>query len=281
QTAVRLGIDLGGVQPAHPDSPIDRADVERHVRERLADAPTTEVRAARAPAGHGEAPLLQEPTQRIPLTGMRGRIADRMHASLSEMAQLTLTMDASMDAVVAHRSTFEGATRPGYTDYVIAAAARALREHPVINSQIADGAVNLLGEINVGVAVALDGGLVVPVLHRADQLDFEELCSRTTGLAAAARGGALAMADIEGGTFSVTALGMYGVDAFTPVINPPNTAILGVGRLRDDIRWVDDNPIRSKTLTLSLTWDHRAYDGAPAAEFTAAVRDHLERWPST
>jgi pyruvate dehydrogenase E2 component (dihydrolipoamide acetyltransferase) len=95
-------------------------------------------------------------------------------------------------------------------------------------------------------------------------------------LAEAARAGKLKLDDLEGGTFSVTALGMYGVDGFTPVINAPNTAILGVGRLRDETVWVDDTPRRTTVLTLSLTWDHRAFDGAPAAEFTRSIRQHLE-----
>ena len=203
-----------------------------------------------------------------------------MHDSLREMAQLTLTMDAVMDAVIEDRNNGRHETKPGFTDYVIAAAAAALEEHPLVNSQIAGGAVNLLPEINVGMAVAVDGGLVVPVVSRANERSLADLGAETTRLATAARDGALALADLEGGTFSVTALGMYGVDAFTPVINPPNAAILGVGRLRDDTRWEGDTPVRTTVLTLSLTWDHRAFDGAPAAEFAASVRDRLEQWGS-
>jgi pyruvate dehydrogenase E2 component (dihydrolipoamide acetyltransferase) len=216
----------------------------------------------------------------VPMTGMRGTIAGRMHASLQQMAQLTLTMDVVMDAVIRDRSDGDYDTRPGYTDYVIAAVAGALGDHPVVNSQIAGDELALLPEINVGMAVAIDGGLMVPVVHGADTLTIDELNTETTRLAGAARDGGLALTDLEGGTFSVTALGMFGVDAFTPVINPPNTGILGVGRLRDGVRW--DGAVAAKTtlLTLSLTWDHRAFDGAPAAEFVAAVRDRLENWGS-
>lgn len=271
QTAERLGVDLGDVEPSRADGRVDRADVERHVRDHLAGADRSAPEVA-------EAPLLQEPTDRIPLAGMRGTIARRMHESLSQMAQLTLTMDVRMDAVVAHRSAAEPDSRPGYTDYVVAAVAQALRQHPLVNSQVARGAVNLLPEVNVGLAVAIEGGLVVPVVHGADRLGFRELCAETKRLADAARSGALALGELEGGTFSVTALGMYGVDTFTPVINPPNTAVLGVGRLRDSVRFQDGVPVPGKALTLSLTWDHRAYDGAPAAEFTATVRDLLENW---
>ena len=271
-----LGLDLAEVRAAGPDPRVVRADVARHARERLASADPA--RAAPAPAPIIEPPLAQTPAAVVPMTGMRGTIAGRMHASLQEMAQLTLTMDVAMDAVVHDRADGGHETKPGYTDYVVVAVAEALREHPLVNSQIHDGRLALLPEVNVGVAIALEGGLVVPVVKAADTLPLEELSRETTRLATAARAGELSRDDIEGGTFSVTALGMYGVDAFTPVINPPNTAILGVGRLRDGVRWDGDVTTRTTLLTLSLTWDHRAFDGAPAAEFTAAVRDRLETW---
>lgn len=272
QLASLLGVDLGQVVAAGPDPSISRADVAAHVRARLASG---------QPITPPPVPLLQTPSSTIPLTGMRGTIAGRMHASLQEMAQLTLTMDVVMDEVVHDRSARDREGRPGYTDYVIAAVAAALREHPVVNSQISGDDVALLPTINVGMAVALDGGLVVPVVHETDTLTIEDLSDATTRLATAARDGKLTLDELEGGTFSVTALGMFGVDAFTPVINPPNTAILGVGRLRDSVRWDGDKPEKTTTLTLSLTWDHRAFDGAPAAEFAASVRNHLETWGST
>jgi pyruvate dehydrogenase E2 component (dihydrolipoamide acetyltransferase) len=265
-----LGVDLAAVPSYGPDPRIDRADVARYARERLT--------AGDSPTPGTEVPLLQTPSELRPMTGMRGTIASRMHASLREMAQLTLTMDVVMDAVAHDRSQGGRATTPGYTDYVVAAVASALGDHPVVNSQIAGGQLALLPEINVGVAIALEGGLVVPVVQRADALSIAELSAETTRLATAARSGGLSLADLEGGTFSVTALGMYGVDVFTPVINPPNTAILGVGRLREGIRWDGDVATKTTLLTLSLTWDHRAFDGAPAAEFTAGVRDRLEQW---
>jgi pyruvate dehydrogenase E2 component (dihydrolipoamide acetyltransferase) len=206
------------------------------------------------------------------MSGMRGTIAKRMHASLQQMAQLTLTMDAEMDAVVADRESRKGRPIvPGFTDYVIAACARALRQHGIVNSQVTDDGIALLPEVHVGMAVALDEGLVVPVVRDADHLDLEALAAETKRLAAAARSGSLALADLEGGTFSVSALGMFGVDAFTPVINPPNTAIMGVGRLRKDVVLDGDQVSNRTRLTLSFTWDHRVFDGAPAAEFTQTV----------
>jgi len=228
------------------------------------------------------------------MRGMRGVIAERMSASLRSMAQLTLTMDVDMSAVVAERAALVEAARgddaderdgdadavaavvPGYTDYVIAAAAAALGRHPRVNSQVTDDAVALLGDIHVGLAVALDDGLLVPVVRHADRLSLDEIASETTRLAAGARDGTLGYDDYQGATFTVTALGMFGVDAFTPIINSPNTAILGVGRIRDETDWSADVPAALPTLTLSLTWDHRAFDGAPAARFAGAVRDWLE-----
>jgi pyruvate dehydrogenase E2 component (dihydrolipoamide acetyltransferase) len=126
-------------------------------------------------------------------------------------------------------------------------------------------------------AVALDNGLIVPVIHDAVGLDLDQLSAESTRLATAARVGSLDLADLEGGTFSVSTLGGFGVDGFTPVINPPNTAILGVGRLRDDLKLTAKGRVKAtKRLTLSLTWDHRAFDGAPAAAFCRTIVELLD-----
>lgn len=260
QVADLLGIDLSTVPVDPADGRVTRDAVARHVRALLA-VPTKEPTPAIELA-----PAMQAPSEMIRLSGIRGTIATRMHASLQQMAQLTLTMDADMSAVLSDRSRRKGTEPhpPGVTDYVLAASARALRDNPRVNAQITDGGIALLPGIHVGLAVALDEGLIVPVVRDADRRSLEEIAPETTRLAEAARAGTLGPDDVQGGTFSVTALGMFGVDAFTPVINPPNVAILGVGRIRDD-----------GNMTLSLTWDHRAFDGAPAAQFTKSVCDHL------
>lgn len=208
------------------------------------------------------------------MAGMRGTIASRMTQSLRDMAQLTLTVDADADAIVADRTARRAsgaAVIPGYTDYVIAAVARALQRHPHVNSQVTPEGIAVLPAIHIGMAVALEKGLVVPVVRDPLERTLEDLAAETTRLAEAARAGRLGLADYEGGTFSVTALGSYGVDAFTPVINPPNAAILGVGRIREDVAWDGDTPRRARRMVLSLTWDHRVFDGAPAAEFAQEV----------
>lgn len=274
-----VGLDLRAhtVRSTAPDGRISREDVAAHVRGLLAGGGATAAAQSVAP------PASQEPTEIVALKGMRGTIASRMRASLQDMAQLTLMMDADMDAVVADRNARKagGAIVPSFTDYVIAACARALREHPRVNSQVTPDGIALLPRVNVGMAVALDEGLVVPVVPDTDVLGLADLAPKTAALADAARRGALKLTDYEGGTFSVSTLGMFGVDGFTPVINPPNAAIMGVGRLRDDVAWADDGVLRRvKRLTLSLTWDHRVFDGAPAAEFVRTVTRFLDD-PST
>lgn len=288
QLADLLGVDIGEVPASSPDLRVTREDVAAHVRRRLAAAsgPPAPSSPASFPAPPAPAPappasaaaLQQPPTKVIPFKGMRRTIARRMHQSLQEMAQLTLILDADMTGVIEDRRRRQeaGGTVPGFTDYVIAAAAAALREHPYANSQITDDGVALLPDVHIGMAVALDAGLIVPVIRHADQLDIGAVAAVTARLAAAARSGKLSPDEVRGGTFTVTAMGMYGVDAFTPVINPPNTAILGAGRVRDSVKWDGASPRRTSVLTLSLTWDHRAFDGAPAAQFASAVRNWLE-----
>ena len=277
-----LGVDLTEVPIDPIEQRITKDSVAHHVRSLIAGgAPTapSEPNATLLPA-------LQEPSETIRLSGMRGTIAKRMHESLRQMAQLTLFMDADLDAVVADRERRKrSGPAPSYTDYIIAAAARALGEHPLVNSQITDDGVALLPVAHVGMAVALDGGLIVPVIRDTAALDLDTLSVESSRLAEAARAGSLDLTDLEGGTFSVSTLGMYGVDGFTPVINPPNTAILGVGRLRDDVvvgtkakkakKGMAPKLSTTKRLTLSLTWDHRAFDGAPAAAFCKTIADLL------
>jgi pyruvate dehydrogenase E2 component (dihydrolipoamide acetyltransferase) len=271
QLADLLGVDLAAVAPDPTDGRVSRDGVAAHVRHLLSAARPTAAAASSAPSTELP-PASQTPSSVKRMSGMRGTIAKRMHASLQQMAQLTLTMDAEMDAVIADRESRKARPIvPGFTDYVIAACARALRQHGIVNSQVTDDGIALLPEVHVGMAVALDEGLVVPVVRNADHLDLEALAAETKRLATAARSGSLGLGDLEGGTFSVSALGMFGVDAFTPVINPPNTAIMGVGRLRKDVV-LDGDQVGNRTrLTLSFTWDHRVFDGAPAAEFTQTV----------
>jgi len=260
--AVAAGVDLGAV-PAGPGGKIRRADV-------IAAA----ARQGAAPPGL--------PAQVIPLTGMRGVIASRMHASLQEMAQLTLGTDATMDAAVDLRARLKeqwsaaGIAVPTITDFIVRAAALALVRHPRLNASVQEQSILVQSDINVGIAVALDDGLIVPVVKNADQLPLSSIAAETKRLAAGSRTGKLALPDLEGGTFTVSTLGSFGIDFFTPVVTPGQVAILGVGRLRESVRWDGATPVRTQVLTLSLTFDHRAVDGAPAADYLRAVVDQLQ-----
>ena len=212
---------------------------------------------------------------------MRKTIANRMYESLQNMAQLTMDMDVDMDAAVSLRTELvrqweADGVRPSYTDMVVRAVARALTEHPLMNARFGETEIALLDEVNVGMAVAVPDGLVVPVIRGADELSLAGISREAGRLAAAARDGRLTMDDFADGTFTVSALGQFGVDSFTPIINAPQAGILGVNRLRDDVAWDGDTPVRCKRMRLSLTWDHRVLDGAPAAQFLAGVRDLLE-----
>ena len=262
--AAAAGVDLTAVVGTGPGGKILRSDVAA---------------AAARPAPEGT-----PETSVIPLTGMRRVIATRMHASLQEMAQLTLGTEATMDAAVVLRAQLKeqwqqaGIPVPTITDLVVRAAALALREHPRLNASVHDDAIHIQPEINVGLAVALEEGLMVPVLKRADLLPLSAIAAESRRLAQAARAGRLTLPELEGGTFTVSTLGSFGIDFFTPVITPGQVAILGVGRLRDSVRWAGENgtaPVRTQVLTLSVTFDHRAVDGAPAAEYLRSVAARL------
>jgi len=289
QLADLLGVDLSLVPYDATDGRVTKEGVAAFVRAQLADsrtpsAPATPATPAISTTTSTLAPASQTPTSIKKMSGMRGTIAKRMQSSLQDMAQLTLHMDADLDAIVEDRETRKSSSDasnssnslPGFTDYVIAAAARALKLHPIVNSQVTAEGIALLPEIHVSMAVALNEGLIVPVIKNTTSLDLASLASETKRLSGAAREGKLGLAELEGGTFSVSTLGMFGVDGFTPVINPPNTAILGVGRLRDDVVVSKKGKVSTvKRMTLSLTWDHRVFDGAPAAEFCKSIVDLL------
>jgi pyruvate dehydrogenase E2 component (dihydrolipoamide acetyltransferase) len=265
--ATVAGVDLAAVAGTGPGGKVLRADVAAATRPAPASA------AATVP--ESTAPSIQQSV--IPLTGMRGVIATRMHASLQEMAQLTLGTEATMDAAMALRAQLKEQWQqaPTITDLVVRAAALALREHPRLNASVHDNAIHVQPEINVGLAVALEEGLMVPVLKRADQLPLSAMAAETRRLAQAARTGKLTLPELEGGTFTVSTLGSFGIDFFTPVISQGQVAILGVGRLRDSVRWEGTTPVKTQVLTLSITFDHRAVDGAPAAEYLRSVVSRL------
>ncbi len=252
--AEQKGVNIAAIKGSGPGGRIVEADIE-------AAAMTSSTSIA------GET---------IALKGMRKTIAQRMFTSLQSSAQLTMDMEASMDDAVRLRESlideWQGEQiRPTYTDLVVKAVAKALKSHPLMNSQLGETEITLLSDIHVGIAVAVPDGLVAPVIRNADELSVKEIAVESSRLATFARNGTLGLDDYAGGTFTISALGMYGVDSFTPIINTPQAGILGVNRIFDGVAWDGDKPLKAKKMNLSLTWDHRVLDGAPAAEFLAQV----------
>ena len=264
--AAEKNIDLATVEGTGPRGRVTREDVEK-----AAAAPT--------PAAVQETAEPAAATS-VPLRGMRKTIAERMAASLRESAQLTMDMEVAMDEAVKLRRSliaeWADDVRVTYTDLVLLAATKALGKHPRMNAALLNDAIARFDAVHIGVAVALDEGLIVPVIHNAQAKGLKAIATASADLAKRAREGALTVDDVEGGTFTVTSLGMFGVDGFTPILNPPQAGILGVGRIYEGVAWDGDTPVKAARMRLSLTWDHRVLDGAPAAEFLATVRDYLQ-----
>ena len=268
--AAELNVDLAAVAGTGPRGRITKEDVENAAQ--AAPPPRQETARKEAPGGTPNV---------APLRGMRKTIAERMYASLRESAQLTMDMEVDMDAAVKLRRDLNAewesdGLRVTYTDLVLAAAGKALRKHPAMNAALIDNAIVRYEQVHIGLAVALAEGLIVPVINDAGGKALKEIALASAALAERARQGSLTVDDVEGGTFTVTSLGMYGVDGFTPILNPPQAGILGVGRIYDGVRWDGQTPVKTARMRLSLTWDHRVLDGAPAAQFLAAVRTYLE-----
>lgn len=255
------GIDLDRVTGSGPRGRITREDVQKIIDGGGQSAP-----------GATPAPSADE-TQ--PLRGMRKVIAERMHQSLQGSAQLTITSEVDVSQLIDRRQAVRQEFGATYTDFIVQACAHALRQHPRMNATLEDGTLRLNRGIHVGVAVALDEGLIVPVIRDTDRKSIEEVAGEAKTLAEKARAGQLTLEDVSGGTFTVSNLGMYGVDAFTPILNTPQTGILGVGRIVEKPALYRGEIAKRPTMVLSLTFDHRVIDGAPAGAFLQTVADLL------
>jgi pyruvate dehydrogenase E2 component (dihydrolipoamide acetyltransferase) len=259
--AAELNVDVETVQGTGPGGRITREDVER-----AASAGKT---AAQRPA---TAPLPSAaPAQRAALRGTRRTIAERMHSSLRDTAQITITTEADVNAATELRAHLKQSFDVTYTDMLVHAAARALVRHPRMNSRLEGAELVTPGEVNVGIAVALEEGLIVPVIKDAARKRLRDIAVESRGLGERAHAGGLKLEDVTGGTFTVTNLGTYGIDAFTPILNQGETGILGVGRIVEKPAVYRGEIARRAMMTLSLTFDHRVIDGAPAARFLATV----------
>jgi pyruvate dehydrogenase E2 component (dihydrolipoamide acetyltransferase) len=269
------GIDLQAVNGSGPGGRIMEEDVQRVLDGRGDHGKTAP--PVSGTASTGEDRNVAGGQQRvIPLTGMRGVIARRMLQSLQTSAQLTLISEADITDLVKQRKSLAEQFDLTYTNVLIRAAALALKKNPRLNATIVGDEIHILPEIHVGVAVALDDGLVVPVVRNADRKTLNTIAQEVAEFAQRARSGKLMMAEITGGTFTVTNLGSFGIDAFTPILNPPEAAILGVGRIVERLTRRDSDLVWRQMIVLSLTVDHRVVDGAPAALFLQTLRESLE-----
>ena len=263
--AKEFGLDLASISGSGPDGRIVRDDVLQATDEIPAHVFRTEPAASEV----------------IEFSGIRKIIAERMTLSVQTNASVTLHTEVDATTLVELRGLFNEELQKRdinltYTDLIVKIVANALREHPRINATLTDDGIHLLTDINIGVAVALEDGLVVPVVRNVDKIGLAAISEQIKTLAEKARSNQLTPGEMQDGTFTLTNLGNFGVDTFTPIINPPECAILGVGRIvKKPVVHNDEIAIRHM-LTLSLTFDHRVVDGAPAAQFLQTVSQYIQ-----
>ncbi|MGB9867495.1 MAG: dihydrolipoamide acetyltransferase family protein [Bacillota bacterium] len=226
-------------------------------------------------------PSEEKPTV-VPVQGIRAIIAERMSKSARETARVTLVSEVRVDRLktlkdaISTRLMEKKGVKVTYTDLIVWAAAHALRNHPNCNASWVGDHLEIKPCVNIGVAVDIDDGLVVPVIRDADKKSISEIAEIRERLVGSARSGRLSPSDLEGGTFTVTNLGTYGVDFFTPIINLPESLILGVGRIMERPIVEDGRVVPGLTVYLSLVFDHRVVDGAPAARLLQEISSILE-----
>jgi len=247
------GIDLSLVKGSGPEGRIVEEDVKRLIKEVL-----------------GVLPKVKEI---IPLTGFRKISAERVSTSFKTAPHSTVTMEVD----VSKAKTLHDKLHVSYTTILVKAVAEALKEQPIINSTLENNQIKIFEDVNVGVAVATEKGLIVPVIRNADDKSLEEIDKAIKKLTEKAKEGKLTKDELAGGTFTITNLGMFGVEFFTPIINPPEAAILGVGRIREKPVVVNREIKTKPVMTLSLTFDHRIMDGVPAAKFLGKVKEKIEK----
>jgi pyruvate dehydrogenase E2 component (dihydrolipoamide acetyltransferase) len=264
------GVDLSQLSGSGPGGRIVKADVT------AAGAPTAAEAAGPPPppsrtAGNKGAVTVQEPSR------IQTQIAQRMAESKATIPDFTLRTEVDMDQTVAMRNQLHSDPVPTYNDMVLRACALALREHPRANGGYRDGVFELYERINLGIAVATADSLIVPTVFDADRKSLLEIARESRALAERVRRAEITPAELSGGTFTVSNLGMYGVGSFHAIINPPQAAILAVGEVRETPVVRDGQIVAGRRMTIALTCDHRILYGAPAAEFLRRVRQLLEQ----
>ncbi|RJS80151.1 2-oxo acid dehydrogenase subunit E2 [Candidatus Bathyarchaeota archaeon] len=271
--AKEKGVDLTQVTGTGPGGRITKEDVLRYLASKA---------AAVAPAPPMPVAKPAEEVHVIPMTSMRKAIARKMVYSKTNIPHFYISTEVDMTEAVKMRqsliSTIEAKTgvRLSFTHMLVKAAAMALKEFPQINAVYDGENIKLLGDINIGIAVGLEDGLIVPVLKNADKMSLIQIASEASRLIASAREKRLREDEFVGGTFTISNLGAFDVDSFIAIINPPETAILAVGRIKEKPAVVDNKIEIRKMMTLTLSADHRVVDGVLAAKFLQRVKALLE-----
>jgi pyruvate dehydrogenase E2 component (dihydrolipoamide acetyltransferase) len=264
RAAAEMGVPIESVSGSGPYGRIYLSDIlEMEPEETAAEPPSPE-------------PIVREPLSRIRRLG-----AERTALSFSEVPHFYLTRDLEADRLVElqERLGRRMDPAPSLTELIALAVSRTLKDHPRLNARYAgDGELEIREHVNLGIAVATQAGLVVPVLQRADALPLRELTPRVKGLIRRAREGKLSPEELSGGTFTLSNLGMMGIDSFNAIINAPEAAILAVGRIRRVPEWEDEKWVPKRVISGTLSVDHRVADGADGARFLADLQAALSDW---
>ena len=263
------GIDLGLIAGSGPGGRVVRADVLKAIEKGVP------AKAASAPAAvAGE---LLSVVQEIPIAGVRKVIFKNMHLSLATQAQLTLHTEASAEAMMRLRSRLNAAgAKVSYNAVIVKVIAQALRQHPLVNASSDGEVIKVWRQVHVGVAMDQGRGLIVPKVRYADTKSIREIAADLDRLIEAAQANCLSLDDLTLGTFTLTNLGAWDIDDFTPIVNHPESAILGVGRIVEKPVARDGQVVVEPRLSLSLSFDHRIIDGAPGAAFLKTIKDLIE-----
>ena len=264
--AEEKGIELGNVKGSGPDGRIIKRDIEEYKPE-----------DAKAPAASAVSYGSQE-SEDVKISQMRKTIARRLSESKFTNPHFYETIDIDMEAAMEARSKMNETSdvKISFNDIVVKACAAALRRHPDVNTSWLDDVIRKHGDVHVAVAVAIDEGLMTPVIRHTDQKTLSQISSETRELAEAARNRKLQPEQMEGSTFTISNLGMFGIEEFTAIINPPNACILAVGAIRDVPVVKNGEVVPGKRMKVTLSSDHRVVDGAKAAQFLNTLRQMLE-----
>ena len=266
------GLDLASISGSGHDSKIMKQDVAMKLQEQAAPGASVATAATLASTASEPAVLVK------PLKGIRKIIAERMLKSHLEIPPVTLNVKADVTELAKLREQINSAAAVKFTynDFILKACAIALKAYPMINSSLAGNEIIQKEAINIGMAVALEDGLTVPVIKNTDRLSMSDLSATAKELSAKARSGSLSLDDLQGGTFTVSNLGAFDVISFNPIINQPESAILGVCAIEDVLKMIDGKIEVRKIMGLSLTFDHRIIDGALGAMFVKKIKTILE-----